>query len=355
MARPPSSRRSLVTSLIGAMAAVAGLAPRTASGDVFDLTLARFVKAPPMGGFADPATDAAAQAGYRQLLSELGVALAPKILTTADTVGYNGFQFDIDYSFTTISNNRCDQLGVDAGTADNPMNQDRCPWQFGVEGGRDAAGNRTRPPGLLHALSVYARKGIWLPLPSFEIGAGATKLMGSNLYAVQVYGKFSLHEGFHDWPIPSLAIRGSGLRVLGESSVDLTMAQIDATISKSFGIAGTVTLVPYVGAAWLVIVPRGQVLDITPAHDAFRDGPGSTDLNNNAVFPSSANENIQRWRFFGGFRLNYDILVLSVDYIATACGDLSGSCPAPGMHGADKVPDNSPWQHTLSIGAGFLF
>src|SRR3954469_24074778 len=114
MARPPSSRRLLVSSLMWAMAAVATLAPRSAGADVFDLTLARFVKAPAMGGFADPSSDPAALAGYRQLISELSVALAPKVLTTADTIGYNGFQFDVDYSFTTISSGRCSAAaGVD--------------------------------------------------------------------------------------------------------------------------------------------------------------------------------------------------------------------------------------------------
>ena len=46
-----------------------------------------------------------------------------------------------------------------------------------------------------------ARKGIWLPLPGFEIGAGATKIIDSNMYAVQAYAKLALHEGFHDWEL----------------------------------------------------------------------------------------------------------------------------------------------------------
>lgn len=330
--------------LLGA-ALLAATAPASARADVFDLTLARLVKAPAAGSFADPSSDPAAMAAYRQLLSELSVGLAPRFLSPADTIGYNGFQFDIDYSFTTISNARCDAAaGTDPGTAGNPMNQDRCPWQLGVEGQKGGG----PPPSLLHTVSLYARKGIWLPLPSFEIGAGATKLIGSNLYALQLYGKFALHEGFHDWPIPSLAVRGSALRVLGDSTIDLTMAQVDASISKAFGIAGTVTLVPYLGAALLLSVPRGQVLDITPSHDAWRDGPGSVDLNNNTVFPAQANDLIQRWRFFGGFRLNYDVLLLAADFVATAKGDLSGL-------GVGMIPDNSPWQYTFSLAAGFLF
>lgn len=339
-----------------------------ASADVFDLTFSRFVVGPkdqvppaPSGTFADP-QDAynishGVLAAYRQVVSEMSVALAPKILTTADTIGYSGFQFDIDYSFTNISNKTCGDP--------NPATaqKDQCPWQYGVEGHTDAAGNHTDTPGMIHTVSVMARKGIWLPLPSFEIGAGATKVMQSSIYAVQVYGKLSLHEGFHGWPIPSLSIRGSGLRVLGESQLDLTMAQIDAMLSKSFGIAGTVTLVPYLGAAWLYIIPRGQVLDLTPACDALSGrgcasnmpgGTNSLDLNNNAVFSTDANQNITRWRFFGGMRLNYNVLVLTTDLIVTPCGDFNGGC-SDNRHGNAKVPDNSITQYTFSVSGGFLF
>ncbi len=311
-----------------------GAAP--ASADIFDLSLQRLVTAPPMGGFADPTTDIPAQLAYRQLVSEMGAAMAPRILTTADTVGYSGFQFTIDYSATSISNQTC-------GAGDT---KDKCPWQYGVSG-KDGSGNAKSIPGYVHTLTVMARKGIWLPLPSFEIGAGATKLMQSDIYAVQVYAKFALHEGFHDWPIPSLAVRGSGFRFMGASQIDLTGAQVDAEVSKSFGLFGTVTLVPYAGAAWLALIARGQVLDTTPDVDAFKQGPNSLDLNANAVFPDQAN--IYRWRFFGGFRLNYSILVITFDYLATMHGDW-------GQKKEDqKLEDKSATQHSFSVSVGFLF
>jgi hypothetical protein len=198
-----------------------------------------------------------------------------------------------------------------------------------------------------------ARKGVWFPLPSFEIGAGATKLLQSDIYAVVVYGKFSLHEGFHSWPIPSIAIRGSGLRVLGASQIDLTMWQVDASISKSFGVGGTMTLVPYVGGAVLGIIARGQVLDTTPDVDAYKQGPNSPDLNNNAVFTGGhTDDSIYRWRIFGGIRAQYSILVLTADFIYTFKGDT-------GPGGCDKstgcIPDRSPNQFTFSGSVGFLF
>src|SRR5437762_3277415 len=84
--------------------------------------------------------------------------------------------------------------------------------------------------------------------------------------------ELALHEGFHDWAIPSFAVRGAVSHLLGASQVDLTTISIDATLSKSFGIGGTVTLDPYAGAAVLLSFVRGQVIDTTPNTDAFADG-----------------------------------------------------------------------------------
>ena len=322
--RSPTRRWLTGVLLVGGLSAGI-LAPAPAHADVLDLQLQRLVPPPVMGGFADP-TAPAVQAMYRQLVSELSVAIAPKILTTADTIGYSGFQFSFDASFTNINN-----------TAQ--------AWQQGVEGKNGAQGT-AGIPNMVTTFSVYARKGIWLPLPSFEIGAGATKLMQSDIFAVQVYGKFALHEGFHDWPIPSLAVRGSGLRVMGASQIDLTMAQIDAEISKSFGLGGTVTLTPYIGAAVLLIIARGQVLDTTPAVDSYKLGPSSLDLNNNAVFPNQ--DTIVRYRVFGGFRLQYSVLVLTADFIFTGHGDYFNA-------GETKIPDNAINQYTTSVSAGLLF
>src|SRR5947207_2818932 len=160
--------RSPIAALVGrssrmprgaAVLAFGILACGSASADVFDLSFQRLVLPPTtMGQFADPGSaeniNAGALKAYRQVISEMSVALAPKVLTTADTVGYSGFQFTLDYSFTTISNKAC------PGTSPE-MTKDQCPWQFAVEGGHDSAGSHTSPPGVAHTVSVMVRKGIW--------------------------------------------------------------------------------------------------------------------------------------------------------------------------------------------------
>ncbi|MSP60538.1 MAG: hypothetical protein EXR72_09400 [Myxococcales bacterium] len=282
------------------------------------------------------------QAAFRQLASELGVVLSPRFLAPADTIGYSGFQFTLDPSFTSISNRKCVEMEL----------VDRCPWQRGASG-KDGQGTKHDLPGFASTVTLMARKGIWLPLPSFELGAAATKLMQSDLFAVMFYAKFALHEGYHDWAIPSLSVRGAGMRMVGSSQLDLTMAQVDTEVSKSFGLFGSVTFVPYLGSAVLFIIARSQVIDTTPDVDAYKQGPGALDLNANAVFPEQ--DTIVRWRFYSGFRLNYSILVFAFDYVLTACGDFSGAPDNECNHKDKKVADNAATQHTLSLSAGFLF
>jgi hypothetical protein len=272
------------------------------------------------GGVNDP--NIAQQTQYKSLMSELGVVLAPRFLAPADTLGYNGFQIAFEASFTQIAD-KSDY------------------WQKGVE--RVSA-------GFLPTLSVMARKGLWLPLPGFELGAGASKLIGANMYALQAYAKLALHEGFHGWPLPSLAVRGAVSRLTGSPEVDLTVVSIDASVSKSFGLGGTVTLDPYLGGNVLLTFVRGQVIDTTPNIDAFKDGPTSLDLNANTTFPDP--DTIVRWRVFAGFRLVYSILALSGEFAYTLCNNTGRDC---GRVDPNRVTDRSTGQAQISFSGSLIF
>ncbi len=312
--------RALIVGLC--VLAATTLTASTARADHNDLTLERIIGPPSVPGTFNDPTDPTRQTMYKSLMSELGVVIAPRFLTPADTLGYSGFQLAFESSFTQISNT-----------------QDF--WQKGVE---NVSGS------FLPTISVMARKGIWLPLPGFEIGAGATKVIDSNMYAVQGYAKLALHEGFHDWPIPSLSVRGAVSHLLGASQVDLTVVSLDATVSKSFGIAGTVTLDPYVGAGTLLSFVRGQVIDTTPGVDAFAQGPNSNDINANTTFPDP--DTIVRWRIYGGFRLVYAFLALTGEFVYTFCNDTAGDC---NKIDPNKITDRSGGQAQINFSGSFLF
>ena len=117
-------------------------------------------------------------------------------MTPADTLGFAGFQVSAELGVTKINNTR-ELLGRHRrrSTPTNLM-----------------AG---RPDSYLTTVGAYVRKGLWLPLPAFEFGAGALKILDSNMYAIQGYAKFALQEGFHGWWLPSFAVRGSVSQLLG--------------------------------------------------------------------------------------------------------------------------------------------
>src|SRR4051812_37046512 len=181
------------------------------------------------------------QSRFRSLMSELGFAIAPRLMTPADTLGYAGFQFSAELGITTINQNR--RVG------------DRAYWDgiAGVEPTNPAA---MRPDSHLTTIGGYVRKGLWLPLPAFEFGAGALSIVGSHMYALQGYAKLALQEGFHGWWLPSLAVRGGASQLLGTSEVDLTVYSVDVIASKAFDIGGTARFEPIVGWSMLFISAR---------------------------------------------------------------------------------------------------
>ena len=201
------------------------------------------------GSPASPSTPTR-QSSYRSLMSELGVAIAPRLMTPADTLGYAGFQFSAELGVTKISNDEAHFWdGTAAVTPANPM--------------------AARPDSYLTTVGGFVRKGLWLPLPAFEFGAGALSILGSRMYALQGYAKMALQEGFHGWWLPSFAVRGSASQLLGTSDVDMIVYGIDLLASKAFAIGGTARIEPYFGWSMLFIDARSGVIDATPTCDAY--------------------------------------------------------------------------------------
>lgn len=295
----------------------------TARADRNDLTLERIIGMPATpGATIDPTL--AQQTQFRSLMSELGVVMSPRMLSPADTLGWSGFQLSFESSFTQISNN-----------ADF--------WKNGVQ---NVSGS------FLPTISLFARKGLWFPLPSFEIGAGGTYLIASEMYALQVYAKWALHEGFHSWPLPSIAVRGAVSHLFGSTQVDMTIASVDVSLSKAIGIAGVVRLEPYLGANALFNIVRSQVIDTTPNVDAFKQGPMGLDLNSNTTFPDE--DTIIRWRLFFGFRLTYWHLALTGEYTYTLCNDTGSGC-GQDKPAATKPVDRSDGQSQINFSGSVIF
>ena len=308
--------------------AALGAAPGLAAADTTDLVLARLATRT-----VDPATGAVTgvtpdNTAFRSLASELGVVLAPHLLTPADTIGFGGFQLTIDASTTTI----------DASA----------PYWRALEGSRDPTGMTTGAfgPSALSTLGFFVRKGLWLPVPSFEFGAGAVHLADSSAWTGQLYTKMSIVEGYHELPLPSLAVRGAVSRLMTQRELDLTVASIDVAVSKHVGVGGTWRFDPYVGYDWLVIIPRSEVLDPTPNIDPL--APGNQDDGKlNFVFKDQSD--ITRGRLYAGAKLQYYVFQLTLEAQFASAGSSNDD------RASIMAKDTAKAQRTLAMSAGFDF
>ncbi len=253
--------------------------------------------------------DSEGRSDFRSLMSELGVVMAPHIPMPADTLGFAGFQVSGELGFTQIGNNKSYWNGVSAVSPQSP--------------------SASRPDATLTTMGVFLRKGLWFPAPSFEIGGGVVNLLNSQMLSWQGYAKFALHEGFHDLPFPSLAVRAAVAYVTGTDQVNLKSTSLDVLVSKGFGVLKTARIEPFGGWSLLLIDAGGRPIDFTPLCDSVavaRATPGqpvsdncaiaqsgtANDLLANAAFP--AQDIITRYRVFGGAKLKFGLLAVIAQY-----------------------------------------
>lgn len=331
--------RGALTALASVSVAALALVPETAAADTNDIVLTRLLT---RSTNADGTQTFVPQnLEFRALTSQLGVVLAPELLTPADTLGFGGFQFDITGSQTTIDSKQ-GYWRAREGSAD----------PSGITGGSNG-------PGFLRTLGFFAHKGLWFPLPSFEIGAGAVHLVDSNIWTGQLYAKLALHEGYHDLPIPSVAVRGAVSRMMTQRDLDLTIASVDVTVSKHFGIGGTWRLDPFAGWNLLMIIPRTQVLDATPNVDAQAPG-NALDESSNVVFHDQAT--IFRNRIFAGAKFQYDVFQFTAEVQYALAGSsiddrtgTSARCTVDSPTDNCDAKDIAAAQTTVTLSAGIDF
>jgi hypothetical protein len=310
--------------LLGVLVASAGTA---AAGDN-DLVLSRLGKIK-TDGTGTPIAVVGQNLEYRSLVSELGVVMAPRLLSPADTNGFGGFQFNADLGYTSVSS-------------------DASWWRA-----RDGV------DGTLQTLGLFARKGMWFPVPSVEVGAGMVHLMDSGLWSAQTYAKIGIHEGYHDLPVPSVAVRGGVSRLMGSKDIDLTVASVDVSMSKQFGIGGTWGLEPYGGWNLLLIVPRSEVLDATPNVDPLDPG---NEMDSNLDFVFKDQMDIVRQRFFVGAKMQYYVFDLTLEAAFALKGssvdDRSGTdvaCMADSDVSSCDATDQAAAQSTFTAALGLDF
>ena len=155
------------------------------------------------------------------------------------------------------------------------------------------------PPNFLQTLQLDVRKG--LPM-SFEIGVNLMWLVDSEVFTPASRFDGRCRKGYAY--IPDLAIRGAVNHMVGNRDLQLTTLALDAVLSKSFGLGGTVNIAPYAGWSLIMIAASSRVIDPTPLDD--------TDVQNNFVFENRDLGDRIDHRLLAGIRLLYAVLNISV-------------------------------------------
>lgn len=305
-----------------------------------------WVNRDPTGRVTGVSLNAEAESRFRSLMSELGMVMAPSVVSPADTIGFAGFQLSVELGMTRID-------------------KDADYWD-GVKGVAPQSRLTARPDAWLTTVGMFVRKGIWLPLPSMEVGAGFVHLLQSQMIAYQAYAKLALLEGFQTWPLPSVAVRAGLSHVTGTAQARLDVASFDVLASKSFGVGGTFRLEPFGGWSYILIKAKSGIIDATPGCDGFISGtggaggafcgPSAMDNDLAANFQFRDQKSILRQRFFGGLKLKFAAVFAAAQYEYIPAGRSRDERPRDEMSASGGgARDNSSAQVRVSISAGLDF
>ncbi len=293
-----------------------------------DLTIGRFIECEyPSQCRADIAT-------YERFMAEYAFGLSPKLMAPASTLGYSGFYMGLEGSLTPTPN---------GGDTDDRR------WYDGV-------GPADESPGVMFVPSVHIRKGLpW----SMELGGTINYLSESELVGLGADVKWSIFEGYrHGFRgvLPDVAARGSVVRVLGQSDIDMTIIGVDASISYPFGIGGMLSLTPYVGWQYLWTLIRTEPLtyrEDMPDDSVVYHPPVGTDWDATEL----SGPNLERMKLFLGFVLQYELLVITIEVdwgLATDWDTAVEKNPLAYQDGAELDPEQLHTEvgHQIQINGG---
>lgn len=204
---------------------------------------------------------------FRNMMSELGFAMAPSAFYPARTTGLGGFALTLEANLTSINADK---------TVDNPDGTKTQYWHLGTRGKTDAntksfQARNDEPSSLLQLYTLKARKG--LPL-GFEVAGALGFMANTTMWVMGGDVRWALMEGFRAGAfglLPDISV-GAGVRTMaGNPKFYLTTLGLDVRASKPINIADSGTLTPGLGYQRLIIFADSNVVDLTPNVDALRE------------------------------------------------------------------------------------
>lgn len=301
-------------------------------------------------------------AAFKRLMSQYAFAFAPSAMHSARTTGYGGFHLSLESDYTSISS-------------------DKDYWKYGTQGAIDPSNGQSStknssPQSLLQLYSLKFRK-------SFGFGFEITGIVGFMPKTSIISGgadvRLSVLEGFRTGVggiLPDIAVGGGVRTITGTPQFQLTVASLDAQISKPLPIQDSSVLTPYLGYQYVWIFADSGLIDLTPGTDALRycnyagqNVPGNTDpeagkipdngqpvckggspldFNNNVVFKPAR---LERHRLIFGLNYRYEMVMLGGQFLIDAVP------PADAQNDAadTKVLKDEARQFTLSFELGAMF
>jgi hypothetical protein len=299
-------------------------------------------------------------AAFKRLISQYAFALAPTAMHSARTTGYGGFHLSLESDYTSISSGKS-------------------YWKYGTQGAIDPSNGssssyNSSPQSLLQLYSLKFRK-------SFGFGLEITGIVGFMPKTSIISGgsdvRLSLLEGFRTGVggiLPDVAVGGGVRTITGTPQFQLTVASLDAQISKPLPIQDSQVLTPYIGYQYLWIFGDSGLIDLTPGTDALRycnyagqavpgvntdpsqpdtgqpvcKGGSPLDFNNNVVFKPAR---LERHRLIFGLNYRYEMVMLGGQFLIDAVP------PADAQNNdADKAAlKGEDRQYTLSFELGAMF
>ncbi|MGC8928260.1 MAG: hypothetical protein ACP5QK_10105 [Myxococcota bacterium] len=215
---------------------------------------------------------------FYKLANELGVAIAPKLLSPASTPGQAGFEIGVETSLT-------------------PINSTANYWKKSVEGGQ--------PSDMLTVGTFHLRKGF---PQSFEVGTSVSYIFLSQMFLGGLEAKWSLNEGFYY--VPDLGVRFAVNRLFNARDIDLTTGNLDVILSKTFGVGGFMQITPYFAYSYLEVITSRRTINATP-WDSRDNGGGSGYPVDQFTFDSKWQSNN---RFFFGLKLKGHIVTTYYEF-----------------------------------------
>ncbi|MBN1962898.1 MAG: hypothetical protein JW841_18350 [Deltaproteobacteria bacterium] len=232
-------------------------------------------------GLGRPDVDPYAQGRFRALCNELAIALAPRPLQPAETLGVSGFEFSLSNSLTSVSN-KSDYWRAMYGPVINAPMRDRTILEQ------------------LWTPTLHIRKG--LPF-STEFGVQASYLAFTELYMLGAEFKAALHESYIP-QLPALAARVAGARLLGASQISMFSLEADLMASYAFSVGGMSEITPYIGYGQLRVNAESSKIDATPY--SVSDPNDQQGGSNGSLYSFEQVRWQKNWttRYFGGLRIN---------------------------------------------------